>query len=183
MIADLLVNFMVDLISLKYRACKAYKDNLLKSQKTYHLHFTPCTWYKPMNTVLISACCGGIGDQTRTLHSIVGIAPSADFWMGQPFPSPAMRNGTFGDGCWIMCISIVGAACLWGSAARWFEICVEIAQPYLTVILGTSLIRIHTKLATKMLFSTYQFWHTDNAHTLNFNMVAMSLTTPTARGL
>ena len=45
---------------------------------------------------------GGIADQMRTLYAIVGIAPSADFWMGRPFPSLATKNGAFGDDCWVM---------------------------------------------------------------------------------
>ena len=44
----------------------------------------------------------GIADQTRTLYAIVGIVPSADFWMGRSFPSPATKNGAFGDDCWVM---------------------------------------------------------------------------------
>ena len=59
-----------------------------------------------MNTilaVLVSACYGGIGHQTRILHTmIVGIAPSADFWIGRPFLSPATKNGAYGDNCWVM---------------------------------------------------------------------------------
>ena len=52
--------------------------------------------------VLVSTYRGGIADQTRTLYTIVGIAPSADFWMGRPFPPPATKNGAFGDDCWVM---------------------------------------------------------------------------------
>ena len=43
-----------------------------------------------------------MGDQTRTLYAIVGIAPSADFLIGRPFPSPATKKGAFGDDCWVM---------------------------------------------------------------------------------
>ena len=105
---------------------------LLKSQKVYHWSsftyiFTQRTWYKLANTilaVLISAYRGGIADQTRTSYAIVGIAPSADSWMGRPFLSPATKNGAFGKwllddvGRWIATVSysigIVGAAHLWG---------------------------------------------------------------------
>ena len=45
---------------------------------------------------------GGIADQTRTLYAIVGINPSADFWIGRPFPSPVTKNGVFGDDCWVV---------------------------------------------------------------------------------
>ena len=71
--------------------------------------------------VLVSAYHGGIADQTRIFYAIVGIAPSADFWMGRPFLSPATKNGAFGllghVGKWIATVSysigIVGAARLW----------------------------------------------------------------------
>ena len=62
---------------------------------------------------------GGIADQTRTSYAIVGINPSADFWIGRPFPSPVTKNGVFGDDCWvvdsnhILRIGILGTAHLW----------------------------------------------------------------------
>ena len=51
--------------------------------------------------VLVSAYHGGIANQMRTLYATVRIAPSVHFWIGRPFPSPATKNGVFGDDCWV----------------------------------------------------------------------------------